>query len=408
MINPVKRRLTRIFTSVALGLSVLILCISYFFVHYSTYSEVKRHMNEDIEKEFLDQFYHSGLDPIKNMWNEHRFQIINREGQVIVATRNSMDFYPEVNQKYLKKAFSGNRKFEEMDIKNDPYLVSYFPIDGKYIGREAVSLAEVKKYESVFLKLIFVTLPGIFLISFFVSRYLVNKAMDQISDFFTFQETFSSNVTHELRSPLASLKGNLEVTLRKDRGTEEYKDILNLSLKEVDRIVNLLNNLNLLASSKFKPLDLFRDSVDISKVVDELVVAYSPVVQAKKINFDAANVARATCICDEGLIRRTIENLINNAVKYTPEGGSMSLAVAKEAKKILITITNTCLPMNKNDIEHIFQPFFRGKNVVSRDSEGKGLGLYISRYIVRSHGGDITLNNTYGNLFSITISLPLG
>ena len=56
--------------------------------------------------------------------------------------------------------------------------------------------------------------------------------------------------------------------------------------------------------------------------------------------------------------------------------------------------------MNKNDLEHIFQPFFRGKNVMSLDSEGKGLGLYISRYIVRSHGGDITLNNTYGNLFS--------
>jgi two-component system OmpR family sensor kinase len=63
--------------------------------------------------------------------------------------------------------------------------------------------------------------------------------------------------------------------------------------------------------------------------------------------------------------------------------------------------------MNKNDIEHIFQPFFRGNNFISRDSEGKGLGLYISRYIVRSHGGDITLNNADENLFSITISLPL-
>ena len=169
-----------------------------------------------------------------------------------------------------------------MEVKNEPYLVSYFPIDGKYIGRAAVSLAEVKKYESVFLKLILVTLPGIFLISFFVSRYLVNQAMEQVSDFFTFQETFSSNVTHELRSPLASLKGNLEVTLRKDRETEEYKDIINLSLKEVDRIINLLNNLNLLASSKFKPLDLFKDSVDISKVIDELVRAYTPVFTGKK------------------------------------------------------------------------------------------------------------------------------
>jgi signal transduction histidine kinase len=407
MIVPVKRRLTRIFAAVALGFSVLILSVSYFFVHYSTFSEVKRHMNEDIERDFLDQFNRSGLDPFRDMWNEHRFQILNREGVVVVSTRNSMDFYPSLNRELLKKAFSGKRRFEELEVKSEPYLVSYFPIDGKYIGRASSSLTEVRKYESAFLKLILVTLPGMFLISFLISRYLVNHAMEQISDFFTFQETFSSNVTHELRSPLASLKGNLEVTLRKDRGTEEYKEILSLSLKEVDRIINLLNNLNLLASSKFKPLDLFTDAVNIGKMIDELVRTYTPILQARKIKFDAAKVARATCICDEALIRRTIENLIDNAVKYTPEGGSISLAVVKDLKKILITITNTCPAMDKHDLEHIFEPFYRGKNIIDHSVEGKGLGLYISRYIVRSHGGDIKMNNTYGNLFSLTISLPL-
>jgi signal transduction histidine kinase len=406
MIDPAKKRLTRIFTAVALGFSVLILSISYFFVHYSTFTEIKRHLNEDIERDFLDQFYRSGLDPFKDMWNEHRFQILNSDGKVIVSTRNSMDFYPLLNRKFLKKAFSGERKFEKLEVMDEPYLVSYFPIDGKYIGRAATSLTEMKKYERVFLKLILITFPGIFLISFFISRYLVNHAMEQISDFFTFQETFSSNVTHELRSPLASLKGNLEVTLRKDRGTEEYKDTLALSLKEVDRIINLLNNLNLLASSKFKPLDLFTDSVDIRKVIDEVIRTYTPILEARKIKFDAKKVARATCICDEALIRRTIENLFDNAVKYTPEGGSISLDILKEPKKILITITNTCLAMCKTDFEHIFDPFYRGKNVIAQ-TDGKGLGLYISRYIMRSHGGDLTLNNTYGNVFSLTLSLPL-
>jgi signal transduction histidine kinase len=407
MIDPAKKRLTMIFTAVALGFSVLILSISYFFVHYSTFSEIKRHMNEVIEKDFLDQFYRSGLDPFKDMWNEHRFQILNKDGEVMVSTHNSVDFYPQLNRAYLQKAFSGKRKFEELEVKNEPYLVSYFPIDGKYIGRAAVSLEEEKKYESAFLKLILFTLPGIFLLSFFISRYLVNRAMEQISDFFTFQETFSSNVTHELRSPLASLKGNLEVTLRKDRRTEEYKDILVLSLKEVDRIINLLNNLNLLASSKFKPLDLFKYSVDIGKMIQEIVKSYSPALKAKRIKLDVAAPEDATCICDEALIRRTIENLIDNAVKYTPEGGSVNLDLMKDPKKIHITITNTSAAMNRLDIEHIFEPFYRGKNVVSHNTEGKGLGLYISRYIVRSHGGDITLNNTYGNVFSLSISLPL-
>jgi signal transduction histidine kinase len=407
MIIPTKRRLTRIFTAVALALSVLILSISYFFVYYSMLNETKRHMNEDIQQDFLDQFYRSGLDPFKDMWNEHRFQILNIEGKVIVSTRNSLDFYPLLNPRLLKKAFSGKRGFEERDVLNEPYLISYFPIDGKYIGRAAISLVEVKKYERSFLTLILVTFPGIFLISFFVSRYLVNHAMGQVSDFFTFQETFSSNVTHELRTPLASLKGNIEVTLRKDRKTEEYKEIMSLSLNEVDRIINLLNNLNLLASSKFKPLDLFKDAVNIGKIVDEVARAYTPVLNARNIKFDVRKIMRAICICDEALVRRTIENVVDNAVKYTPEGGSISLDVTENHQKMHITITNTCPAINREDREHIFEPFYRGKNVTACTAEGKGLGLYISRYIMRSHGGDIKLNNTYGNLFSLTISLPM-
>ena len=319
MIDPAKKRLTRIFTLVALGFSVLIVSISYFFLHYSTSREINRHMEEVIEKEFLDQFNRSGLDPFKDMWNQYRFQILNKEGVVVVSTRNSLDFYPLLNRGLLQKAFSGKRKIEALKVMDEPYLVSYFPINEKYIGRAAVSLTEVEKYKTAFLKLILLTLPGMFLISFLISRYLVNHAMEQISDFFTFQETFSSNVTHELRSPLASLKGNLEVTLRKDRETEEYKEILQLGLKEVDRIIDLLNNLNMLASSKFKPLELFTDSVDLSKVVDELLRTYTPILRAKKIKLDANKIVKATCLCDEALIRRTIENLIDNAVKYTQE-----------------------------------------------------------------------------------------
>jgi signal transduction histidine kinase len=296
MINPTKRSLTRTFAVVTLLFSVLILGLSYFFVHYGTTRELKRHMHQDIEKEFLDQFNNSGLEPFKDMWNENRFQILNKEGEVIVSTRNSMKFYPLLNREHLREAFSGKRNFEELEVMNAPYLISYFPIDGNYIGRTALSLTEAKKYENMFLKLILLTLPGILLISFFISRYLVNKAMEQISDFFTFQETFSSNVTHELRSPLASLKGNLEVTLRKDRGTEEYKEILNLSLKEVDRIINLLNNLNLLASSKSKPLDLFTDIVVVSNLVTDVIRSYTPVLKAKKIRTAVSRSEKTTCI----------------------------------------------------------------------------------------------------------------
>jgi len=139
----------------------------------------------------------------------------------------------------------------------------------------------------------------------------------------------------------------------------------------VDRIIDLLNNLNMLASSKFKPLDLFTDSVDLSKVVDELLRTYTPILRAKKIKLDANKIEKATCLCDEALIRRTIENLIDNAVKYTQEGGSMSLELGKDLKNILITITNTCQALDKQDLSHIFEPFYRGKNSRGHSTGGK-------------------------------------
>ncbi len=407
MIVPTKKRLTIIFTSVILIFNAIILIVSYVFLHESIMSGAKRHMRDDIQTEFLDQYKRSGLDPIKNLWDEHFFQILNKEGGVVVSTRNSVDFYPELNTVLLKKAFNGKNTFVVQTIGNDDFMISYFPLDGKFVGRTAMSLRETQKYEMNFRDMILVALPAMFLFSYLTSRFLVNHAMEKIADFFTFQETFSSNVTHELRSPLASLKGNLEVTLRKERSVEDYKDTLQLSLREVDRIIGLLNNLYLLASSKFKPLDLFKNEVDIVKLVTSVAKTYAAAMSDQGIKFTLSDSEPAPCHCDESLIRRTIENLLDNAVKYTPVSGSISMAVQKDMKKISMTITNTCKTLDRSDLKHIFEPFYRGRNTKDARVEGKGLGLYISRYIIRSHGGDIKVNNTYGNLFSLTVTIPL-
>jgi len=407
MIVPTKKRLTIIFTSVILIFNVIILGVSYAFLHQSIMSGAKRHMIEDIQHEFLDQYKRAGLDPIKELWDEHFFQILNKEGGVVVSTKNSVNFYPGLNSSLLKKAFNGKSTFIFQKIGYQDFMISYFPLDGTYVGRIAMSLSETQKYERNFLDMVLVTLPVMFLFSYLTSRFLVNHAMEKISDFFTFQETFSSNVTHELRSPLASLKGNLEVILRKERPIDDYKYVLQLSLKEVDRIIGLLNNLYLLASSKFKPLDLFKNEVDIVKIVSSVAKTYAAAMADQGIKFTLSASDAVPCRCDEALIRRTIENLLDNAVKYTPASGSISMTVQKEEKKMSMTITNTCKTLDRTELTHIFDPFYRGRATKNARIEGKGLGLYISRYIVRSHGGDIKVNTTHGDLFSLTVTIPL-
>lgn len=407
MIVPTKKRLTIIFTSVILIFNVIILIISYVFLRQSIMSGAKRHMREDIQHEFLDQYKRSGLDPIKDLWDEHFFQILNKDGNVVVSTKNTVHFYPKLDTMHLNKAYNGKSTFIIEKIGDKDFIISYFPLDGTYVGRIAMSLDEAQKYEKNFLNMIFLTLPAMFLFSFLTSRFLVNHAMEKISDFFTFQETFSSNVTHELRSPLASLKGNLEVILRKERTIDDYKHVLQLSLKEVDRIIDLLNNLYLLASSKLKPLDLFKNEVDFVKIASSVAKTYAVAMADQGIKFTLSASDAVPCRCDETLIRRTIENLLDNAVKYTPANGSISITVQRDEKKMSMTITNTCKTLDRTELTHIFDPFYRGRATNNSKIEGKGLGLYISRYIIRSHGGDIKVNTTYGNLFSLTVTIPL-
>jgi signal transduction histidine kinase len=406
MIDPTKKRLAAVFTSVIVIFNILILMLSFFVLRQSLMSGQKRHMEEDIKAEFLDQYHRSGLSPVKEIWDENHFQILNREGAIIVSTRNSAHFYQELNRKLLDDAFEGRQEFETAVVNNEPHLISYFRLDGNYVGRAAVSLSGEIRHARNFLKMIIFTSPVMLLLSYLVSRYLLNHAMKPISEVFTFQETFSSNVSHELRSPLASIKGNFEVALRKERLAEEYRRVIRSGLGETDRIINLLNNLSLLASSKFKPLALYKNKADINRILRELVVSYTPSMNAKRITCDTFETPDITCICDEALIRRTMENLLDNAVKYTPQGGRIRLDLSRDRGKMILTITNTSEPFGKAELKNLPTPFYRGKNSHLR-AEGKGLGLYIVNYIVRSHGGKVTIGVPEDRSFSVTISLPL-
>ncbi len=406
MIDPTKKRLAAIFTSVVVVFNVLILVLSFIVLHQSLMNGVKRHMEEDIRGEFLDQYHRSGLAPLKGMWDENRFQILNVQGAIIVSTRNSAHFYPELNRRLLAEAFAGKQGFETRIVNDKAQLITYFPLDANYVGRAAASLSGEIRHARNFLKMILITSPVMLLLSYFVSRYLLNHAMKPISDIVTFQETFSSNVTHELRSPLASIKGNFEVALRKERSAEEYKEVIQSGLRDTDRIINLLNNLSLLASSKFKPLALYKNKADLNAIFRELVASYAPAMNARRITYETSETPGATCICDEDLIRRTMENLVDNAVKYTPAGGTIRLDLSRDRGRIAFTITNTCEPVDKVDLKNLLNPFYRGKKSHLL-AEGKGLGLYIVNYIVRSHGGEVIVDTPTANSFSVTVSLPV-
>jgi len=405
MIEPTRKRLTAIFTSVIVAFSALILGLCFIVLHFSLMASVKRHLTADIRVEFLAHYQSAGPSFFKDIRDENHFQVLNKAGEIVASTRDSVTFYPELNNALLATAFAGRQEFETRKVGKERYLISYFPVDAIHAGRASVSLHGEGELEQDFLRMALLMSPFVILLSYLASRYLLGHAMRPISDLCTFQETFLSNINHELRSPLTAIKGNFEVTLRKERPPEEYREVIGSGLAETDRIINLLRNLALLSSSKFRPLDLSRSRTDINKIIKEIISSYAAPADAKQISLDISEIPSMDCVCDEGLIRRTIENLLDNAVKYTPAGGSIRLSLSRKKGEILLTVSNTCEPIEKKELENLFEPFYRGQRS-HLHAEGKGLGLYIVRYIVRSHGGEVLINRSDEKFFSVTVTLP--
>ena len=404
MIKPTQKRLTIIFTTIIIVFNALILAISFITLNRSLIKSLQNHMNNDVRDEFLSLVKSGDFTALENLREDEVFQVYDKEGLLVSGTYKFRSFDLPVDRELLMAAFSGRQEYGTVKYSGHRYLVSYMPINERYACRVSLALTAFVGYERNFWSLVLLMLPIMLVVSFFVSRYLVRQAMKPIADIFTFQENFSSNVTHELRSPLASLKGNLEVALRKERNADEYRETLRLGLKEVDRIVELINNLYMLASSKFKPLDLMKKEANISEIIEEIVASRKPDILAKEINLDLAGLSAVMCMCDEGLMRRAFDNLIDNAVKYTPNGGTIKIGLERKENCLNFTISNTCERITSDEIANLFDPFYRGENAISRSIEGKGLGLYIARYIIRSHGGDITIKTSEDNMCTIEIS----
>jgi two-component system sensor histidine kinase CiaH len=280
-------------------------------------------------------------------------------------------------------------------------MVSYSPLDEERVLRVTLSMEDLSKFRRNFTLIILFTLPGMLLVSFVLSRYMVKQSLKPVKEALTYQETFSSNIAHELNSPLTSIKGNVEVTLRSDRSREEYRKTLREVLMKANEIINLLNNLLLLARADFRPLHLMRERVNIGEVIERLQGKYEHVLLSRGIKFQPHIHSRANCFCDASLMRRALENLLDNAVKYTPDHGSISITAFRKKDIFILTVSNTCEGLTKDEINNIFRPFYRG----SRSYPGRGLGLYIVQYIIRSHGGTISADVEDREL-TLTVSIP--
>jgi signal transduction histidine kinase len=223
------------------------------------------------------------------------------------------------------------------------------------------------------------------------------------------KDEFVATASHELRTPLTSLSGYLEMSLDPAEGplSPTRESHLRIVQRNADRLAALVDQLLFLARADSHPLELDRQLVDLADVLNEAAETARPAASAKNISLVIAGEPPQGVVADRPQLIRIVDNLVANAVKFTPEGGSVRLSARREGDTAILEVTDTGLGIPHTEQSDLFNRFFRGTNAIEKAIPGSGLGLAISQVIAEAHGGTIELESTAGIGSTFRLVLPL-
>lgn len=232
----------------------------------------------------------------------------------------------------------------------------------------------------------------------------VNELSQQLENQQEIRNRLSSNLAHEIRTPLTTLKGNIEAML--DGVWEVTPERLRHCHQEVDRIARLISDIDRIneIESHHKPLQL--TDFDLAALARRIAANFAGLAQEKGLEVQAEGEA-LMIRADEDKISQVITNLLANAIKFTPSGGTIQLDVRREGSQALFRINDTGAGIRPEDLDKVFERFYMAEP--SRNSElgGKGIGLSIVKSLVQAHNGTITVDSVYGKGTTFTVRLPL-
>ncbi len=234
----------------------------------------------------------------------------------------------------------------------------------------------------------------------------INNMIRRLHDSFAQIKQFSGDASHELRTPLTIMRGEMELALRTNKSPEEYRQVLASALEEILRLTSIIDNLLLLAKSDQGLYDANFSEVDLSSLVTELYDDSEVLAEPKNIRVELKKQGSITIVGDNVRLRQLFLNLIDNAIKYTPEGGSVTLSVEQKNGMALFSVQDTGLGIPQEDIERVFDRFYRVDKARSRELGGAGLGLSIAKWIAELHRGSIKVESAVNKGSTFTVELP--
>jgi two-component system OmpR family sensor kinase len=397
-------------------------------------------------------------------------QVLDESGNIGRKSENLKNVQLPIGLNALKNASKGLITFEtNRSIANTPLRIITFPVvENNHVTKIiqiASSLEEVEDALNTLFIILIITVPLALMVASLGGQFLAHKALKPVDDItqtarmitsqnlnqriippkvkdeisrlietfngmisrldqsFRQIKQFSSDASHELKTPLTILKGEVEVMLRKERTQQEYQQTLKSNLEEINRMSQIVEDLLLLSRADTGQIELNKGDINLAEILSQVVAQMDMLARSKGLDLSASNNHRDIHIFGDALrIREMLINLIENGIKYTEGGGSVHISLQKEfppaeryrsdrserekERFVKIIVSDTGIGISREDQEKIFNRFFRVDKARSREQGGSGLGLSICKWIVEAHQGEIEVESELGKGSSFIVKLP--
>ena len=230
-----------------------------------------------------------------------------------------------------------------------------------------------------------------------------NHMLDRISTLLNSMRDMTDNVAHDLRSPITKIRGIAEMALISGRSIDDYVNMAANTVEECDRLLSMINTMLDITEIEGGAGKLKVGNINIARMAQEACELFQPIAEDNGITLLCTAPENSYVIGDLQKLQRMIANILDNALKFTPQGGSVNVAVNGNEKEAVISIQDTGMGICKDDLPNIFKRFYRCDR--SRSQTGSGLGLSLSLAIAKAHNGDITVtSSSEGTTFTISIA----
>jgi signal transduction histidine kinase len=368
---------------------------------------------------------------------EDFYCLFNFKGDILFTT--DMSFWGPIAKKdiLLKIQNEGlsyviqNQAFEERDDKARMITAIIGPDSVLQVGE---SLEEIDEYLDIFLKLVSILVISLIIVSAIIGWLLArratidmqevtetaeeisngsydrrvqvkgrykeierlsatfNRMLDRIQSLLNSMKEINDNIAHDLRSPLARIRGIAEMNLLKEKSIDDYKDMAVSTIEECDTLIGMINAMLDITEAEAGVNGVKADEFELVTLIREACELFRPITEEKKINLKTDLPESLTFRSDRKKIQRIVMNLLENAIKYTPADGTIAVSAAAQNGEIRIDFEDTGMGISENDLPHIFERFYRCDR--SRSLGGVGLGLSLVKAYTESLNGAIQVEST--------------